>query len=163
MDDFSAGTLIYGLYGRPEDLDFLLRSSVILNGSIALLRFGRIHPSIVVWQFHSCFFFLCITGCSSFFCATFFLGLGLFLPTFIFSLNFLPVTYFMCTLVSCLRVCDGENVDDTKRYQCRISWKIYDFAWYFSIVFLPVFFASCGFTSKHACVMRFSFFHQMRV
>jgi len=51
MDDDSTGTLIYGHYGTSQDFEFLQRTRIPLNGSIALVRFGPLHPSKVVSPF----------------------------------------------------------------------------------------------------------------
>jgi hypothetical protein len=46
--DDSVGTLVYGNYGHLQDFQQLRKSLPSLNGSIALIRFGSLHPSNVV-------------------------------------------------------------------------------------------------------------------
>lgn len=45
------GQLVFGNYGRLEDFQRLRKSQLALKGSIALIRFGTIHPSAVVRLF----------------------------------------------------------------------------------------------------------------
>lgn len=42
------GTLVYAHYGSFEDFQRLQMAQLILKGSIALIRFGHLHPSEVV-------------------------------------------------------------------------------------------------------------------
>jgi len=44
----STGTLVYGHYGSSRDFELLEKYGVPLNGSIALVRYGPLHPSKVV-------------------------------------------------------------------------------------------------------------------
>ncbi|CAG7818911.1 unnamed protein product, partial [Allacma fusca] len=40
-------TLIYGHFGSAQDFQYLAKTQVPLNGSIALIRFSHLHPSKV--------------------------------------------------------------------------------------------------------------------
>ncbi|OXA57014.1 N-acetylated-alpha-linked acidic dipeptidase 2 [Folsomia candida] len=46
-DSNGTGQLVFGNYGRLEDFQRLRKSQLALKGSIALIRFGTIHPSAV--------------------------------------------------------------------------------------------------------------------
>ena len=42
---FLQADLVYGYYGRQEDFDKLEQLGIQLNGTIALIRYGRIHAA----------------------------------------------------------------------------------------------------------------------